>query len=157
MATPPRPVFVYGTLQALPLLAWAITGETKIDTITGMIQRGTVRGYRRYSLHNRDYPAAIKDDNSFIDGYLVSFQTASQRRKIDDFEGECYKAAPVTVSVENDGEPRGESVEADLYVWDGNMDAISSEPWDLEEFIRTRLDDWIDLFVGMELVGDDDL
>ncbi|THU75663.1 hypothetical protein K435DRAFT_880389 [Dendrothele bispora CBS 962.96] len=26
------------------------------------------------------------------------------------------------------------------------MNAVSSEPWELEDFIRDRLDDWIELF-----------
>ena len=62
---------------------------------------------------------------------------------------------PVTVSLESDGETAGEEVEADIYIWDGDMDDISLEPWDLEAFIKDRLDDWIDLFEGMELVGDE--
>jgi hypothetical protein len=35
------------------------------------------------------------------------------------------------------------------------MDDISPEPWDLEVFVKDRLDDWIDLFEGMEPVGDE--
>jgi gamma-glutamylcyclotransferase (GGCT)/AIG2-like uncharacterized protein YtfP len=157
MSTKPRPLFVYGTLCALPLLAWALTGEaSRIGAITGLLRKGTVRGYKRCSLHHRDYPAAIKDENSSIDGYLLLLETPSQRRKLDDFEGEAYKVTPVVVSLESDGKTAGEEMEADIYIWDGDMDDISPEPWDLETFIKDRLDDWIDLFEGMELVGDED-
>ncbi|KAK4455650.1 hypothetical protein QBC34DRAFT_390531 [Podospora aff. communis PSN243] len=147
--TQPRPLFVYGTLRALPLLAWALAGEpSQVDTISSMIRNATVKGYKRCSVRHADYPAAIKDDEATVDGYLLILETASQRRKLDDFEGEAYKVTPVTVSLEG-----GKTVDADMYVWDGDMDALSSEPWDLQVFIRDRLEDWIDLFEGMELVG----
>ncbi|KAK0626206.1 hypothetical protein B0T14DRAFT_534408 [Immersiella caudata] len=116
MSTQPRPLFIYGTLRALPLLAWALTGEaSQVDTISRLIRKATVKGYKRCSAHHADYPAAIKDDEFTIDGE--------------------------------------ETVEADMYVWDGDRDALSSEPWDMEISIRDRLDDWIDLFEGIELVG----
>jgi len=155
MSTNSRPLFIYGTLCALPLLAWALTGEaSQVDVVTKLLRKTTVRGYKRCSLHHRDFPAAVEDENSSIDGYLLVPQTPSQRRKLDDFEGEAYRVARVIVSVENSGGPYWEMVEADMYVWDGEMDGVSSEAWDLEVFIRDRLGDWIDLFEGMELVGD---
>ena len=49
----------------------------------------------------------------------------------------------------------GTKVEADMYVWAGDMEKPSGERWDLEWFVRERLEDWLDLFEGMELVGDD--
>jgi gamma-glutamylcyclotransferase (GGCT)/AIG2-like uncharacterized protein YtfP len=149
MTTQPRPLFIYGTLRALPLLAWALTGEApKVDTVSRLIRKATVKGYKRCSVHHADYPAAIKDDESTMDGCLLLLENASQRKKLDDFEGESYKVTPVTVSVES-----GEIAEADMHVWDGDREALSSEPWHLEVFIRDRLDDWIDLLEGMELVG----
>jgi len=156
MSTNSRPLFIYGTLCALPLLAWALTGEASlVDVVTKLLRKATVRGYKRCSLHHRDFPAAVEDENSSIDGYLLVPQTASQRRKLDDFEGEAYRVARVIVLVENSGGPH-QTVEADMYVWDGEMDDVSSEAWDLDVFIRDRLEDWIDLFEGMELVGDPD-
>jgi gamma-glutamylcyclotransferase (GGCT)/AIG2-like uncharacterized protein YtfP len=157
MSGKPRPLFVYGTLCAFPLLAWVLTGEaSRVDTLTGLLRKGTARGFKRCSLHHRDYPAAIKDENASIDGYLRLLETTSQRRKLDDFEGEAYRVTPVTVFLESDGETAGEKTEADIYIWNGEMDDISMEPWDLDAFIKDRLDDWIDLFEGMELVGDED-
>ena len=40
-----------------------------------------------------------------------------------------------------------------MYVWDGDMTKVSPEPWDLQVFVADRLEDWLDLFDGMELVG----
>lgn len=139
----------------LPLLAWALTGEaTQVDAIKGMLRRATVSGYKRCALYGCDYPASIKDDNSSIDGYVVLLENTSQRRKLDDFEGEVYKATPVSASIARDpGDNNEETIEVDMYVWDGDMTKVSPEPWDLELFITDRLDDWLDLFGGMELLG----
>lgn len=59
---------------------------------------------------------------------------------------------PIQVTVIGE---EGQMVDADAYVWNGEREAVSANPWDLEMFIREHLDDWIELFVRMELVGDD--
>ncbi|KAI8674573.1 putative gamma-glutamylcyclotransferase [Fusarium keratoplasticum] len=148
-----RPLFVYGTLRALPLLAWALTGDaSNTSTVARLARPAKVYGYARYAVKNRDYPAVVKrtDESSTVDGYLLILETTSQRKKLDDFEGETYKVTAVTVELED-----GRTVDGDMYVWDGNMADVSTEPWDLEAFVKERLEDWIDLFDGMELVGED--
>lgn len=150
----PRPLFVYGTLCAKPLLAWATTGDASNTASISQIARpARVDGYARFAIHHRDYPAAVKRDGASVQGYLLDLETTSQRKKLDDFEGEAYKPTAVSVAVSRDGQP-DEIVEADMYLWDGEMDCVSSEPWDLEVFIRERLEDWIDLFEGTGLVGE---
>lgn len=160
MSTTPKPLFVYGTLRALPLLAWALTGEaTQVDAIKGMLHKATVSGYKRCALHGCDYPAAVKDESSSIDGYVLLLETTSQRRKLDDFEGESYKVTPVTASIErseDDNDKEEDTIEVDMYIWDGDMTQVSTEPWELERFIRTRLHNWLDLFDRMEFVGSDE-
>ncbi|KAF5013347.1 hypothetical protein FDECE_650 [Fusarium decemcellulare] len=153
-STTPRPLFVYGTLQALPLLAWVLTGDaSKTSTVEALVQPARIYGYARYALRNQDYPAAIKysNESSSVDGYLVSMESASQRKKVDDFEGECYKVEHVLVTLKD-----GSTVDADVYLWNGNMEDLSNEPWELVTFVEERLDDWIDLFEAMEMVGEDD-
>jgi hypothetical protein len=81
-----------------------------------MLQKGTVKDYICCSLYHRDYPAAIKDDNSSMDGCLLVLQTFSQRRKLDNFEGESYKLIPVTITIDDIDKPGGERIEADMYV-----------------------------------------
>ncbi|KAK0440968.1 uncharacterized protein EV420DRAFT_1621032 [Desarmillaria tabescens] len=138
----PRPLFLYGTLRAIPLLAWALTGDSrKTDVVTPLVKPAELKGYARFSLFGKDYPALIKHNET---------SDKSQRRKLDDFEGEAYIVTPVQVSVE------GQMVDADIYLWNGEPDAVSTDCWDLDTFIRERLDDWIELFAGMELVGDDE-
>ncbi|KAH7238164.1 hypothetical protein BKA59DRAFT_495070 [Fusarium tricinctum] len=125
--SPPRPLFVYGTLRALPLLAWALTGDaTNTTAIAALARPAIVHGYARYAVLYRDYPAAVKkeDPGHEIDGFLLVLETKSQRKKLDDFEGEAYTPTPVLATLED-----GSTVDADMY---------------------DRLEDWIDLFEGME-------
>lgn len=151
--TEPKPIFIYGTLRALSLLAWALTGDaTRVEAVAALVRPATVDGFARYSLRYRDYPAVVRKDcaDSSVDGLLLMLETRAQRMKLDNFEGEEYKVTPVTVRLDS-----GDTIEADMYVWNGNADAVSSEPWDLAKFTNERLEDWLDLFEGMELVGDD--
>ncbi|KAF4945348.1 hypothetical protein FSARC_14445 [Fusarium sarcochroum] len=146
-----RPLFVYGALRAFPLLAWALTGDaSKTHIVEPLARPAKVKGYARYALHNRDYPAVVKHASQEVYGYLLSLNTTSQRKKLDDFEGETYKVTPVLVILDD-----GSTVDADIYVWDGDKDALTNEPWELEKFVKERLADWIDLFGGMKLVGED--
>ena len=66
-----------------------------------------------------------------------------------------YKATSVTASItrnlEDDNEQ--ETIEVDMYVWDGDMARASPEAWELDKFIAERLDDWLELFGRIELVG----
>ncbi|PBK98908.1 AIG2-like protein [Armillaria gallica] len=150
-----RPLFLYGTLRAMPLLAWALTGDSrKTDVVAPLIKPALLEGYARFSLFGKDYPALIKhNETSIVDGLLLCPQNKSQRRKLDDFEGEAYTVTPVQVTVVGE---EGQMVEADIYLWNGERDAVSADSWDLDTFIKERLDDWIELFGGMQLVGDDE-
>ncbi|VUC31084.1 unnamed protein product [Clonostachys rosea] len=157
----PIPLFVYGSLCAVPLLAWALTGDSSnTSAVEYLIRPARVYGFSRYALSGRDYPAAVdsQESNSTIDGYLINFETRSQRRKLDDFEGETYIASPVQAHILSvaGGRPTGEVVDGEIYLWQGPRDDLLLEGWDLKKFIQERLQDWLDLFEGIELVGEDD-
>jgi hypothetical protein len=136
------------------LLAWALTGDSrKTNVVAPLVKPAELKGYARFSLLGKDYPALIKhNETSIADGLLLCPQDKSQRKKLDDFEGEAYMVTPVQVTVVGE---EGQMVEAVIYLWNSECDAVSVDHWDLETFIWERLDDWIELFAGMELVGDD--
>jgi hypothetical protein len=138
----------------MPLLAWALTGDPqKTDVVAPLVKPAELKGYARFSLFGKDYPALIKHhETSIVDGLLLCPQDQSQRKKLDDFEGEEYVVTPVQVTVIGE---EGQMVDADIYLWNGERDAVSVDHWDLRMFIQERLDDWIELFAGIELVGDD--
>ncbi|RDX57443.1 hypothetical protein OH76DRAFT_43656 [Lentinus brumalis] len=133
----------------------AVTGDSRqIAAVEKLVQPAHLRGYARFALHHKDYPAVIKHaETSVVDGLLFRPQTLSQRTKLDDFEGEVYKPTPVLVET-TDAEGKSQLVDADMYLWDGDGDELSTDGWELSVFIQERLDDWLDLFGGMELVGD---
>jgi len=117
--------------------------------------------YFRSSVYRADYPAlvslsdcpvGITPETDGVCGILLQHLTRSQRAKIDDFEGETYKVSSIVVTIESSDE----EVEADVYMWAGDGEAITGEPWDFNAFIRDRLDDWLDIFSGMEMIGEDE-
>ncbi|KAL2202468.1 hypothetical protein CC79DRAFT_1325349 [Sarocladium strictum] len=147
----PKPMFIYGTLCAKPLLAWVLTGDAnRVDDVKPLIAPAEAQNLARYALRGKDYPAAVRKEGVTTKGYLLQPATRSQRRKLNDFEGEIYRVENVTVK-----KLTGEETQADVYVWDGEEDGFDGE-WDFEEFERERLEDWLGLFEGMEMVGDDD-
>ncbi|KAI0490498.1 AIG2-like protein [Xylaria cf. heliscus] len=157
----PRPLFIYGTLRALPLLAWALTGDaSNTSAVSKLVRPARIYGYARFSLDHCDYPAVIKHSpQSSVDGYLLMLETTSQRKKLDDFEGDTYTLESVDVMIlDAAGNPQkeGETVEADIYLWAGDVNALTTSPWQLKSFEKQRLQDWLDLFEGVELVGEDE-
>lgn len=147
----PRPLFVYGTLIAAPLLAWVLTGSKESTELVATLTRPAILGgFKRSSLDGYDYPPLVPSEQSdTVEGRLLRPQTLSQRQKLDNFEGETYKITPVKVTCD------GMDVEADAYVWDGDPDRVCDEPWDLRTFLDTRLEDWLDIFEGMEILDDE--
>jgi hypothetical protein len=91
-----------------------------------------------------------------VTGYLILPQSASELRKIDDFEGETYSLSEVSVTLLPNGKElkNKRQVRAQVYVWAGNMDAVwQDREWSFLRFREKRLGDWLDLFDGMEMVG----
>ena len=136
----------------MPLLAWALTGDSrKTDAVAPLVKPAELKGYARFSLLGKDYPALIKQDKtSIVNGLLLFPKDKSQRKRLDDFEGEAYILTQVQVTIVGESQ----MVDADIYLWNDRRDAVSADGWDLDTFIQERLDDWIELFAGMELVGD---
>ncbi|KAJ3497660.1 hypothetical protein NLG97_g1735 [Lecanicillium saksenae] len=120
-----------------------------------MIRPAEIFKYNRLAVKNCDYPAIIGSarESDSVDGYLLQVDSTSQRKKIDEFEGEIYTITAVQVHVLQNNEPTGEIIDADVYVWDGDMEMLATDPWELETFVKERLEDWLDLFDGMEMVG----
>jgi gamma-glutamylcyclotransferase (GGCT)/AIG2-like uncharacterized protein YtfP len=120
-----RPLFIYGTLCAMPLLAWALTGDAKnVDAVSTLAQPATVVGFERLAVKGCDYPAIVRRENSSVQGFLLRLDNTSQRKKLDDFEGELYKVTPVDAHIIKNDEQ--ETVEADMYLWDGQSDALAA-------------------------------
>ncbi|RPA76986.1 hypothetical protein BJ508DRAFT_213237 [Ascobolus immersus RN42] len=146
----PIPIFTYGTLMAPSFLAWLLTGTAlNAPTIQQRQIPAVLTGYKRVYVHGGDYPALIPSHNAAdtVKGFLVYLQSEDELRKMDNFEGEVYRRVMVEIVRED-----GERVEAWAYVWDGGVEKLREEEWDFGWFDRERLEDWLDLFEGMEMV-----
>ena len=142
-----RPVFLYGTLMAAPLLALLLTGnrENK-DVIVPLRKNAILHHYRRGSVLGKDYPALVKGaEHDLVEGMIFYPRNMDDRRKLNNFEGEQYALEIVKVVSES-----GERVEASTYVWSGEKAEVSETDWDFKEFESSRLSDWLDLFDGIE-------
>ncbi|KAK2612555.1 hypothetical protein QQS21_001493 [Conoideocrella luteorostrata] len=146
------PVFLYGTLCVKEILAWVLTGEaSNIEQIEAMIRPARVYGFARYKVNDRDYPGAIASKGSYIDGYLLTCRNASQRLNLAQFEQDLYEEDSTTAYIKgSDGQPQKEGVKADIYLWRETPDeSLSRNAWDLQEFIDTRMEDWLGLIERM--------
>ncbi|KIK34733.1 hypothetical protein CY34DRAFT_812721 [Suillus luteus UH-Slu-Lm8-n1] len=144
------PIFVYGTLMAAPLLAWAIKGDSsKAGDVLSQRKPGTITGFERRRVHRRDYPALIRGkDTCIVDGYVVFPASLSEWKKLDNYEGSSYERTPVVVDMVD-----GSKLDAVTYVWRGEAEALAEDDWAFEYFETQRLDAWLKRFGGMVLVG----
>ena len=142
-----RPIFLYGTLMATPLLALLLTGNRdNEDVIIPLQKKATLQHYRRGGVLGKDYPALIRGaEHNLVKGIVFYPRNMDDRRKLNNFEGEQYTMEIVNVVLES-----GEQVEASTYTWSGGDDEVTETDWDFREFESTRLADWLDLFDGIQ-------
>ena len=172
----PQGLFVYGSLMTPEFLSWVLTGSSENhEIVTNFRQPATLRGYRRVAVLHADYPALIPGSESDqVEGFFVRPPTRSQWKKLDDFEGESYRRQYVHVEISSDwfdsrprqmitttttmntAVPVGIRVPAFVYLWQDSIDRLlPDQNWSYAYFREHRLEDWLDLFDGMEMVGDD--
>lgn len=69
---------------------------------------------------------------------------------MDDFEGENYRRECVDVYLTQSNT----TVAANVYLWADEMEKLEeNKEWSFSYFVKNRLQDWLDLFEGMEMVG----
>ena len=146
--------------MAPELLSWLLTGSAaNAEKIIHLCRRYPIAlyGYRRVAVKHADYPALIPSPSlgDSVAGYLIYPRGETDRKKIDDFEGESYCRQIVSVNLQDDdGGAGGSRVQAYAYIWAGETDVLWGErEWVFERFRERRLEDWIDSFVGMEMIG----
>ena len=142
-----HPIFLYGTLLATRLLSWLLTGDQNNELLlANHLKPVTLHGFSRRGVRGKDYGALLKSRSTdSVTGLLFSPRNISDRRKLYNFEGEQYKMETVVVTNEN-----GAKLDAFAFVWAGAEDELTSTEWDFDEFVKDRLEDWLDLFDGIE-------
>jgi len=120
-----KSLFVYGTLM-FPEIQRKIIGRCPKK------QRATLHGYARYKIKDANYPAAIPEPESVIQGYVLFELTDEELKRIDQYEGAEYKRIPVSVSLED-----GTSFETFAYILKEEFrDEIIPVHWSADDFDR---------------------
>jgi hypothetical protein len=140
------PIFLYGSLMSPHFRSSILTGDAHNYYILPDTSPATLRRYRRGTVFHKDYPALVfGTDADCTDGLLFAPRNMDDRRKLNDFEGEQYKATIVHV------ESEGERIAATAYVWAGD-DSDVSDTWNFKKYESERLPAWLDLFDGMDFL-----
>ena len=139
--------------MAPEFFSWHLTGSSaNHQSIISLRRPASLTHYHRVAVNHGDCPTLIPSDASNkVDGFLIVPDSKSQWKKIDDLEGESYRHQCVRVYL-----PEGNRmVSAHVYVWQGDVEKLLPyREWSFCYFREKRLQDWLDLFEGMEMVGD---
>lgn len=99
-------LFVYGTLQ-LPQILQVLLGRLPRS------RSATLMGYRCGLMEGRYYPGIVPAEGHRVVGRLLEGLTRAELQRLDDYEGEEYRRARVSVTPH---ERRAEQVRCDVYV-----------------------------------------
>jgi gamma-glutamylcyclotransferase (GGCT)/AIG2-like uncharacterized protein YtfP len=120
-------LFAYGTLQ-LPEILAQVVGRSWPGS------RAELRGYRRFLLRGKPYPAVVAEPGARVPGLLYPGVSPSELELLDDYEGELYERRLVTVQLGQLTAP------AFVYVLgQPGLEQLAAGDWDLEKFAREHL------------------
>lgn len=123
-----RPLFVYGTL---------LFGEV-LEVVVGRDIRGTpatLRGFARYAIRGREYPAVVREDGASVEGAVLAGLSAAERALLDEYEDDDYERIAVHVAVEGN---TAACVDADVYAFPERTDELVGR-WSPESFREEHL------------------
>ncbi|EFX04005.1 hypothetical protein CMQ_933 [Grosmannia clavigera kw1407] len=150
-----RPVFVYGHLTALPLLTQFLTGNAAdIDKVARMVHIATVVGYRRVGIKTSPDAAVIEDAGSTVRGLVVLPESMEHRLQIDDNHDawdrrvKCILYRMVRVRAYLNFE--SDVIDADMFLWNGTLQALTMKPWDLKNYMAKEMPSMINELIMAE-------
>eukprot|EP00128_Syssomonas_multiformis_P008646 Colp12_sorted_trinity150504_noHs@21486 len=120
-------VFVYGSLMSPEVL------EAVMRRVPAL-EKATLRGFQRFRLNQRRYPAIVKVPEGVVNG-LFFLANTNEVKILDYFEGDEYRREQVTVSCD------GKSMQASVYVWKEEYYELldKSSDWDFDHFMAEKL------------------
>jgi hypothetical protein len=120
-------LYAYGTLQVPAIIAHVIGRE-----LAGRPAR--LRGYARYRVEGRPYPAIVEVPGMEVDGVVFSGIEAAELERLDSYEGNLYERRRLPVWVGD------HSIRAETYLLRPEYSHwLSGESWDLARFEREHL------------------
>ncbi|MCS6781008.1 MAG: gamma-glutamylcyclotransferase [Geminicoccaceae bacterium] len=122
--SPPElpPLFFFGTLMDPDILGLVIGRRVE----EGELEPARLTGFRRVRVAGASYPMLVPDPEASVEGRLWRGGTASERARLDAYEGPGYRLEPVVVEARG-----GERVEALVYRAVEGALRPSGEPWEL--------------------------
>ena len=124
--------FVYGSLMA-PEVLQALLGRVPDRT------KATVRGYLRWSIKDRVYPAMTRGgDLDEVRGELIHGMSRRELAVLDWFEDEAY--VPTRVEVETDA---GATETVTCYLWDDTTRTAGE--WSFQRFRAAHLAAYVEM------------
>jgi gamma-glutamylcyclotransferase (GGCT)/AIG2-like uncharacterized protein YtfP len=108
------------------------------------IRPAILHNYCRHKVLDADYPAIIPQQGHTVRGTYVTGLTDSDIARLDIFEGSEYERKNVKVILLEDGQEKGETKEAQSYIWSSSVDRLEKKEWDYEEFRKTKMHRWAD-------------
>lgn len=135
--------------MAGPLPAWLIAGTSSQNKLVEERRvKGYLEGYVRRAVLGVDFPAITKgDEDDKVKGFIFYPRNGDDLHRIDVFEGDLYREEKVTV-VTSGHVP----VEATCTFGTVTKKGLGDTDWSFEEYESTRLEDWLDLMEGMEII-----
>lgn len=118
----PPPLFFFGTLMDPDILGLVI--GRPVDSRE--LEPAGLSGFRRVRVAGASYPMLVPDPAGFVEGRLWRGGTASERARLDAYEGPAYRLEPVVVETRS-----GERVAALVYLAVPGSLRPSEEPWEL--------------------------
>src|SRR5690606_35152445 len=104
----PLPLFVYGTLRDLDLVAAVLGRPLHVSAV----HAARAPGWRAVHYPGRSYPALVRAPGAAAEGLLVTGLTPFERDLLDAYEGDEYRRAPVATMLVDEPELH----EADAYL-----------------------------------------
>jgi gamma-glutamylcyclotransferase (GGCT)/AIG2-like uncharacterized protein YtfP len=132
-------IFTYGSLMF---------GAVWRQVVSGRYRRvpARLKGWRRLSIRDRDYPAAIPGRGA-IEGILWRRVRPSDVERLDRFEGDEYIRVPCTVEVPGPQDRVG----AHVYQFrSAGASRLTERPWDPARFERIALRRFLSRFSGFQ-------
>ncbi|WOG81316.1 hypothetical protein DCAR_0100462 [Daucus carota subsp. sativus] len=130
-------VFVYGSLQA----------EEVVKVLLKRIPRtspATLNNYHRFSIKERVYPAILPVADKKVTGKVLSEITDPELLVLDAFEDVEYERQTVDVTLSD----TSEKLKVFAYVWRNSTDPALYGEWDLEEWKKVHMKDFVKMTMG---------
>jgi gamma-glutamylcyclotransferase (GGCT)/AIG2-like uncharacterized protein YtfP len=133
-------LFTYGSLM-IPCVTHAVTGHKF------RAEGACLRDYARYKVRGESYPGIVYQKGALTNGIVYLGVDALSLKRLDEFEGNLYER--ISVQIENG---QGGALTVETYVIKReHSDLLSSEPWDLEEFEKDHLKEFMATYKGFSL------